>query len=108
MERMTRKQIQAQCDNLNRLLGLPMEPYTSHIEDKGYMASRTSRANIGNIHLDHNIGGYAIHQMVNDGGGVTCPMGDYRLTAWECWHALRVACGAVQLAQERAKLQEAA
>lgn len=94
MQRTTRKQLETQCHNLNKLLGTPTESWTA------------GKANIGNIYLDHNIGGWAIYQIVDDRSSVTCPMGDYRLTPWECWHALRAACGAVQLAQERAKLQE--
>lgn len=101
MERTTRAQIQAKCDALNRALGLPEAAYTQGVD--GHY-----KANVGNIHLDHNIGGWAIEQMGNEGGGITQPFGGYRMTAWECWHALSTACAAVQMAQERSKLQEAA
>lgn len=100
MSKTTRAQIESKCQALNRLLGMPTEPYTE--------VGGKYRANIGNIHLDHNSTGWQVQQMHSDSGGVTCPLGDYRLTAFECWLALNAACAAVQMTQARLVIKEAA
>lgn len=84
---------------LNAALGLPETPWIARADGKG------SRAQVGNIHLDHNIGGWQVQQMFNDGGGVTCPFGDFRLTASECYFVLRGALGAVELAKQQTTKQ---
>ena len=57
--RITEKDLQATCDRINRMLDKPLEP------------------NIGCYHLDHAYGGVALHQMVNDGGGVRDILGGH-------------------------------
>lgn len=94
--RTTRGQLQAQVDQLNKALNRPLEPWR-----KGDAPG--CRANIGNLHLDHNIGGWQVQEMCNEGGGVTCPLGDYRFSAGELWHVLRAAIGAVEMARKGAQ-----
>lgn len=101
-ERTTRCQLEHQVASLNRLLGRPEAPWTQREDGKG------CRANVGNLHLDHCLGGWQVQEMVSDGGGVTCPLGDARHTAGEMWHVLRAAVGAVQMAQESAQQQQPA
>lgn len=81
---------------LNAALGLPAEPYSRKPGDD------RMTANIGCLCLDHNIGGWTVHQICNDGGGVTTPLGDYRHSAGDMCHVLRAALGAVQIAKEQA------
>ena len=67
--RITEKMLQHQVDYLNTLTGNPSKSWTFDEETK------RSKANIGNYHLYFAYGGVCLHQMVNDGGGVTTPIG---------------------------------
>lgn len=68
MDRITVKHLQAIVDRINRLMGTPAEPWTKGEDGKIH-------ANIGNYHLGGAYGGYALDQMVNDGGGVRSVFG---------------------------------
>ncbi len=59
----TKQFLQAQVDRLNRTMKMPMEPYTK-TGDK-------YAANIGNYHLDGAYGGWALHRMGNESGGIS-------------------------------------
>ena len=62
MERITEAMLQRKVDYLNKILDRPAAPW-----------SRTptgNKANIGNIHLSGAYGGWCLHEMANDGGGV--------------------------------------
>lgn len=48
---------------INQMNGQPIAPYTK-LDAGGY------KVNIGNYHIDSAYGGHALHQMMNDGGGV--------------------------------------
>lgn len=78
--RTTRKFLRAIVDRINRATGSPMEPY--EYRDGQY------RANVGNYHLDRALGGYMLCRMANDAGGVTAPMGSYRLPPAMMAHVL--------------------
>ena len=67
MQRVTLAHLRAIVDRINRVTGSPMEPYTLHADGK-------HRANIGNYHLSRAYGGYCLHRMANDAGGVSCPL----------------------------------
>ena len=67
--RITEKDLQATCARINCTLDKPLEPYTQ--------AEGKFVANIGCYHLDHAYGGVALHQMVNDGGGVRDILGGH-------------------------------
>lgn len=60
--RITLSLIEAQITRLNELTNSPKEPWT-RIENK-------SKANIGNYHLDSAYGGYELHRMINESGGI--------------------------------------
>lgn len=85
--RITQKHLQSKVDTLNRVLGLPVETYTK-VSDAVY------KSNVGNIHLDKNIGGWQICQITNDGGGVCCPFGYYRGKAEVIAYGLEAAIAA--------------
>ena len=59
----TRKDIEAQLLELNRLLGRPERPWVIG-------KVHGNAANVGNIHLYRDHLGYKIYEMVNTGGGV--------------------------------------
>lgn len=67
--RITNKDLQAVCDRINRMAGMPLEPY-SKIDGKHV-------ANIGCYHLSGAYGGVALHRMGNDGGGVSDVFGHH-------------------------------
>lgn len=62
MERVTVKHLQQIVDRINRITDSPMVPYT--------MVDGKYKANIGNYHLSGAYGGWALHRICNDGGGV--------------------------------------
>lgn len=49
---------------LNQMTGSAGEPYTRDTDGRG-------RANIGNFHISQAYGGYALHRMTNEAGGVS-------------------------------------
>jgi len=62
-KRITIAQLRAKVGYLNRLCGTPETSYTRG--DNGRLT-----ANIGNYHISQSYGGYDLHQMMNDCGGV--------------------------------------
>ena len=66
--RITEKDLQYLVSRMNEITGQPAEQYTQDEAGK-------FRSNIGNYHLSFAYGGVTLHQMVNDGGGVTTPLG---------------------------------
>jgi hypothetical protein len=60
--------IQANLEYLNRITGSPATPYTRGADGK-------LTANVGNFHLYRAYGGYSIHRMANESGGITNPCG---------------------------------
>jgi hypothetical protein len=65
MQRISIKQLEAQCEHLTRLTDSPLEPYTR--KDGKFTA------NIGNYHLSQAYGGVELHRMATDGGGASTP-----------------------------------
>ena len=79
--RITEKDLKYLVERINEITDQPTTPY-----------SETAKgANIGNYHLEFAYGGVRLAQIVNEGGGITCPLGlsyltkrelSYRLTAF--------------------------
>jgi hypothetical protein len=67
MDRITIKTLRALCERLNRETDSPLEPYTRD-------ATGRFVANVGNYHISQAYGGYCLHRMVGETGGVTCPL----------------------------------
>ena len=67
MNTITKADLQATVDRINRITGSPLDPYTK----TGEVPNQTYKANIGNYHLSGAYGGYALHLMDNEGGGIT-------------------------------------
>lgn len=68
VQRITEKMLQHLCDRLNEATGSPMQPYSIK------PGAERHTANIGNYHISHAYGGVCLHRMMNEGGGVTCPL----------------------------------
>ena len=76
MTRITIKFLNAQCTRLNRMTGSPMNPYTNSPEG-------TFKANVGCFHISQAYGGYCLHRMHNEGGGVSSPLSTGHIPARE-------------------------
>lgn len=61
-QRITRKDLEGAVNLLNRITNNEVEPYRKE-GDKWV-------ANVGNFHISGAYGGFALHQMGNEGGGV--------------------------------------
>ena len=72
--RVTVAHLRAIIDRINRVTGSPAEPYVQGADGK-------HRAQIGNYHLSRAYGGYCLHRMANDGGGVSCPIVNWHVPA---------------------------
>jgi hypothetical protein len=62
--RITIKTLKAIAERINTMTNSPLESYTKGADGK-YQAS------IGNFHISQAYGGYSLHRMVNEGGGIT-------------------------------------
>mgnify|MGYP001236489858 CR=1 FL=1 len=62
--RITRKDLETLVARLNRETGSPPEPWTRG--EDGFL-----HASIGNFHLSSAYGGWSLHRMVNECGGVS-------------------------------------
>lgn len=63
MKQIKLSQLESLVARINIMTRSPMTSYTKQPDGK-------FKANIGNYHLDGAYGGYALHRMHNDGGGV--------------------------------------
>ncbi len=76
MSRITVAQLQAVIDRINRETNSPMQPYAPDADGR-------QRAQIGNYHLSRAYGGFALHRMVTEGGGVSSPLSTGHIPARE-------------------------
>jgi hypothetical protein len=79
--RITIKNLRALCDAMNKNLDRPAAPYTRGEDGRLH-------ANIGNLHISSAYGGHALHEMVNDGGGIRCPLGSGYKPARELYNEM--------------------
>lgn len=70
MNRITVSDLRAVIARLNRTCGTPQDPYTPDADGR-------LRANIGCWHLSRAYGGFGLHRMVNESGGVSDPFGHH-------------------------------
>jgi hypothetical protein len=61
--RITRAFLEAKCDTINTMTSSPFVP--SRMVDGKYCA------NVGNYHISGAYGGYCLHRMATEGGGVS-------------------------------------
>ena len=61
--RITRAFLDAKADTLNSMTKSPAEPYRT-VDGKAV-------ANVGNYHISRAYGGYCLHRMATEGGGVS-------------------------------------
>jgi len=78
--RITKKLLQARIDTINSILKMPETPYT-RTEEK-------FTANIGNFSLSQAYGGYCVHRMCNENGGVSTPLWAGHIPARDAYERL--------------------
>jgi len=66
--RISQKMLENKADYLNEILGRPIAPWRKDKYTGEY------KANIGNYHISYAYGGACLHEMTNEGGGVSCPI----------------------------------
>ena len=64
--RITAKTLEARINYLNRLMDRPATPWTKE--------NGLPKSNIGNFHLYQAYGGYNVHEICNESGGVRTPI----------------------------------
>ena len=69
-DRITIKMLENLADRINELTDNPNTPWSKNADNK-------MKANIGNYHISQCYGGVCLHQMFNDGGGVTSRLQNY-------------------------------
>jgi hypothetical protein len=62
--KITIRDLNAVCERINRLTESPMASYAKSEEGKFI-------AQVGNYHISQEYGGYSLHRMYNEGGGVS-------------------------------------
>lgn len=82
MQRITIKDLETVCEQINKTLSMPLEPYT---RDK----SGKLRANIGNFHLSGAYGGWGLHRMNNQGGGISDVLGSGYISKKELYYQMK-------------------
>lgn len=80
MRRINTKDLENKVNYLNELTGNALTPYTRTEEGM--------TSNIGNYHLYWAYGGVTLHQMNNEGGGVTEPLSCGLGTKKELYYAM--------------------
>lgn len=81
MDRITVKHLRGLCNTLNKITGNPLEAY-------GRDATGKFKANIGAHYIDGAYGGWELHQICTEGGGVNCPLSTGHCSARELYNAM--------------------
>jgi hypothetical protein len=87
------KTLETLCQWINERTGSPLEPYTR--DESGNL-----RANVGNYHLSGAYGGYCLHRMHNESGGVTTPLIHGHVPKRELETAMRAFLAGIDTVQE--------
>jgi hypothetical protein len=91
MNRITKKNLQARIETINSILNRPLTPYTQ-VEGKLV-------ANIGNFSLSQAYGGYCVHLMCNDGGGVSTPIWAGHIPARDAYERISAFIAGIQFSK---------
>ncbi len=82
MERITIRHLQPMVDRLNKMTHSPAQPYVRSAD------GTRSVAQIGNYHLSQAYGGFSLHRMFNNAGGVSDVFRCGYVPARELYHRL--------------------
>jgi hypothetical protein len=100
MERITNVHLNAAVERINRVLGMPLEPYTSTTNADGTVKYV---ANPGNFHLDFAYGGVSLHQFVGDAGGESDVLSCGHTTKRELFHLMHAFLRGIDTAKRYSK-----
>ena len=89
MNRITCKQLDGLCETINRMVGAPLTDYSKN-DNGGF------KANIGNHHISSAHGGYALHVIQNESGGVDRPWSHGYMPARELYGQIGAYIGGLQ------------
>lgn len=90
--RFTDKMLEARVAYLNELTGNPMEYSTP--------TNNGRNINIGHYHISHAYGGVCLHQTVNSGGGVTCPLSNGHGPKRDLYNELNALIRGIEIGKE--------
>ena len=96
MQRITRKDLDGAVNRLNRITDNQAEPYTGE-HGKWF-------ANIGNFHISGAYGGVALHQMVNDAGGVRDIFGQGHIPMRDLYNLIHAYLKGIEYARQEAEV----
>jgi hypothetical protein len=95
MQRITIKDLEAVCARLNRVTGSP--PFTwDQSEDGRHVAA------VGNYHISRAYGGFCLHRMSNESGGVSSPLSSGHIPARDLYERMQAYLKGFADAQEAA------
>jgi hypothetical protein len=80
-ERITIAHLRKLAERLNRVTGSPMEAWRRDEHGR-------NRANIGNYHISCEYGGYGLHRMMNESGGIITPINSGHYPARELYNLI--------------------
>ena len=90
-DRITRKHLEALADLLNIATNSPPQSWTKTAEGP--------RANIGNFYISGANGGFCLHRMHNEDGGVTTPLSMGHIPARDLCNQMRAYLSGIELGQ---------
>jgi hypothetical protein len=97
MNRISKSDLQAVVDRINRMAGSPLESYTITVDETG---RKKYAANVGNYHLSGAYGGYALYRMDNESGGVENVLGTGHLAKRDLYDRMHAFIRGLSLSKE--------
>ena len=97
MERISKRVLDTLVERLNAETDSPQTPWTRKEGDT------RATANIGNFHLSQAYGGYCVHRMFNEGGGVTTPIVASHIPARELYGLIHAFLRGLEFARKEAQ-----
>jgi hypothetical protein len=91
MNRITKTQLIARIETINSILQRPATPYTQ-VDGK-------LTANIGNFSLSQCYGGFGVHLMTNESGGVSTPIWAGHIPARDAYERLSAFIAGLQFSK---------
>lgn len=101
MERITIRHLESLCDRLNRVTGSPMKPWAIPEGETRH------RGQVGNFHISRAYGGFCLHRMHNESGGVSSPLSTGHVPARELYNLMHAFLRGFEMAGESVKAGEA-
>lgn len=95
-QRITLKNLQNLAATINRVTGSPAAAWTKPERSERYVAS------IGNYHISQAYGGYCLHRMTTEGGGVSDVFSCGHITARDLYERMHAFLRGIEVGRELA------